>query len=135
MIRSQLHLAQCSFSNTFLDSYIISSSIYISCKSIDFPLLYLPASCNWSQQTLVLRRYPKRSWSAHFSLNVALPLPYAVSLTPLQILISPRNGSTKALVRSSLKSPHSTKVQKEQFQADQHIETVLPGMPSTLPST
>ena len=134
MIRHQLHLAQCSFSSPFLASSIISSEIYFSCKYIDSPLLSLPASWTWVRQTLVLRRYPKRSRSAYFSLNVALHLPSDVSLTPLQILISPRNGSTEALVIVLLKSPLSTKVQKEQFQAKQHTKAVLTGIPSPLPS-
>ena len=69
-----------------------------------------------------------------FSLNVTLPLTSAVPLTPLQILISPRNGSTKELVIASLKPPLIPKAQYEQFQAEQHTKDVLIGMPFTLQS-
>ena len=134
VIRAQLQLAQCPFSNIFLYSSKNISAIYFSCKYIDFPLLSLLVSCTWENQTLVLRRYSKRSQSASFSLNVALPLPSAVLLTTLQILISPRHGSTKALVIASLKSPRSPKVHKEQFQVEQHTEAVLTVMPSPFPS-
>ena len=84
---------------------------------------------------LSLQETPQTFTEWSFSLNIALPLSYAVSLTPLHILISPRNGSTEALVSASLKSPHSPKVQKEQFRAEQHTKAVLTRMPSPLPST
>ena len=61
-------------------------------------------------------------------------LPSAASLITLQILISPRNGSTEALVIASLKSPRGPKVQKEKFQAERHTVAVLTGMPFPLPS-
>ena len=81
VIRYQLHLAKCYFSTPFLDSSRISSAIQFSWKSIDSPLLSLLASFTWAWQTLVWRT-----------------LPSSVSLILLQILISPRNGSTKSLV-------------------------------------
>ena len=109
-IRDRLHLAHCSFSAPFPDSSRISSGINFVYKYIDYPLLYSPASWTREWQTLVLRIDPKRSWSAHFSLNLSLTLPSDVSVTLLQILISTRNGSTEALIRVSLKSPHSPKV-------------------------
>ena len=135
VIRYRMHLAQRPFSNPLLASSRISSAIYFSWKSINSPLLYLPALCTWARQTLVLRRDPKRSRSARFSLNFTLPLPSTMSLKTLQILISPRNRLTEALARASLKPPHSPKVQKDKFQADQHTKAVLTGMPSPLTST
>ena len=76
---SQLRLSQSYFSTPFLSYSIISSAIYFSCKSIDSPVLSLPASWTWSRQNLVLRRDPNRWQSARFSLNIALPLPSDVS--------------------------------------------------------
>ena len=116
----------CFFHNFFCNIFLL--------KSIYSPFLSLPSSWTLTHQTLVLSRYPKCSRSAHFSLNVALPLPSSVSLTPLQILISTRNVLTKALLRASLKSHHSHKVQKEQFKAEQYNKSVLTDMPSPLPS-
>ena len=84
---------------------------------------------------LSLEERPQTFMSACFLINVALTLTSDVSLTPLQILISPRNGFIKAFVRASLEFPLSQKVQKEQFQAEQHTKDVLTGMPSNLPST
>ena len=135
MIRDHLYLAQCSFSTPFLASSVISSAIYGSCKYIDYPLLSLISLWDWAHQTLVLRKYPKQSQSARSSLNVALPMPSAVSKIPLQILISLRKGSTEVLVIASLKSPRSAKLQKDKFQSEQHSEDFLTGMPSTLQST
>ena len=56
-------------------------------------------------------------------------------LTPLLIFISPSNRYIKALARDSLKSPHSSKVQKDQFQPEQNTKSVLKGLTSTLTSS
>ena len=67
LTRDKLQMAQCSFSNTFLAYYIISSAIYISWKYIYSNLLSLPASWTWVRQTLVLRTDHKRSQSDFFT--------------------------------------------------------------------
>ena len=78
LIRARLNLAQYPFLTPFLPSSRIPSEIFFSWKYIDSPLLSLPESWTWARLTLVLRRDPKCSQSAHFSLNVELPLPSVV---------------------------------------------------------
>ena len=78
VIRDWLHLAQWSFSILFPDSSITYSAIYFSWKSIDYPFLYLLASCTWSWQTQSWGETPNIYGVLIFSLNDALPLPSTV---------------------------------------------------------
>ena len=77
---------------------------------------------------LILEEIPQTSTECLFlKINVALPLTSAVSFDTAPYIV------TKTLIRASLKSPHSPKVQKEQFKSEQHTKSFLTGMPSTFP--
>ena len=83
---------------------------------------------------LILEERPQTFTECLFSLNVALLLTSAVSFDTAPDIDLSKEQINQSIGKRVIKLPHSQKVQKEQFQGEQHTESALKGVISPLPS-